>query len=151
MRIERADYRDLEEILDLQKRCYLSESEIYDDPAIPPLTQTLGEIEEEHKSHRFYKITTDGKIIASVRAREDEGTCFIGKLIVHPDFQNRGMGSRVMEHVESDFPEARRFELFTGYKSLRNLHLYRKLEYVRFKEKSISQKLTLVFLEKIPS
>jgi hypothetical protein len=45
-------------------------------------------------------------------------------------------------------PEAARYEIFTSSKSLRTIGLYEHLGYVRFKEQKISDKLTLVFLEK---
>ena len=148
MIIEHADIEDIEEVLNLQKQCYLSEARIYDDDQIPPLTQTIDDIKNEFSRQVFYKVVVAGKIIASARAFLDSGTCFIGKLIVHPDFQNRGIGSLMMRHVESEFKKARRFELFTGHKSLRNLHLYQKLGYAKFTKKAVSRKLTMVFLEK---
>ena len=45
MMIERAKIEDAKEILDLQKLAYQSEAEIYNDYTIPPLTQTLEEME----------------------------------------------------------------------------------------------------------
>ncbi|WP_198936769.1 GNAT family N-acetyltransferase [Domibacillus epiphyticus] len=33
-----------------------------------------------------------GKIIGSVRAYEKEGICYIGKLMVQPAYQNKGLG-----------------------------------------------------------
>jgi ribosomal protein S18 acetylase RimI-like enzyme len=65
----------------------------------------------------------DGRSIGSVRANVKEGTCYIGRLIVHPDFQKRGIGTRLMSEMEKVFNSCKRFELFTGDKSERNLHL----------------------------
>jgi GNAT superfamily N-acetyltransferase len=76
------------------------------------------------------------------------GTNFIGKLIVHPDFQNQGIGTRLMNEIEKRFDQAERYELFTGYKSERNLHLYRKLGYKPFRSERATDKVTLTFLEK---
>jgi hypothetical protein len=45
--IETADVRDAEELLDLQKLAYRSEAAIYDDYTIPPLTQSLAEMEAD--------------------------------------------------------------------------------------------------------
>lgn len=52
-----------------------------------------------------------------------------------------------MHEIEKHFPEAERYELFTGHKSERNLHLYRKLGYRPFRSQRVTEKLTLVFLE----
>jgi N-acetylglutamate synthase-like GNAT family acetyltransferase len=148
MVIEPAQLEDAEEILALQKLAYLSEAEIHDDYTIPPLTQTLEETKVEFRAQLVLKATLEGKVIGSVRAYMEGGTCCIGKLIVHPDYQNRGIGTRLMHEIEVCFPEAERYELFTGYKSERNLHLYNKLGYRPFKTKKVTEKLTLVFLEK---
>jgi len=146
--IERAVTDDAEKILSLQKIAYQSEAEIYDDFTIPPLTQTLEEVKKDFEGQVFLKAVTDGRIIGSVRAFVKEGTCYVGRFIVHPDFQNRGIGTHLMNRIEKDFKKAKRFEIFTGHKSERNLYLYEKLGYKRFKTVKANEKLTIVYLEK---
>ena len=148
MIIEQAKVKDAEEILKLQKLAYLSEAEIYDDYTIPPLTQTLEQIRDDFKRQLFLKATTDGQIIGSVRAHLKDETCFIGRLIVHPHHQNRGIGTKLMREIEARFADTQRFELFTGYRSERNLHLYKKLGYRIFRTEAITDNLKLVGLEK---
>ncbi len=87
-------------------------------------------------------------IIGSVRAYEEDGTCFIGKVIVDPEHQNRGMGTELMRSIEARFKNAKRFELFTGKHSEKNLHFYRKLGYSIFKTERLTEKVTLNYLEK---
>ena len=96
----------------------------------------------------FLKACTGGRIIGSVRSEFRDGTCLIGRLIVHPEFQNRGIGSRLLHAAESLFPEARRCELFTSDRSERNLYLYRKSGFREFKRESLNERVTLVYLEK---
>ncbi len=139
---------DAEEILRLQKLAYRSEAEIYDDPFIQPLTQSIEEVREEFGSHSFLKAEIEGRIVGSVRARDESGTCFVGKLIVHPDFQGRGIGKALMNEMEDFFHNASRFELFTGHKSERNLRLYEPLGYERFGEEQANDTLTMVFMRK---
>lgn len=149
MIIENALISDLEEILALQKLAYLSEAEICNDFSIPPLLQTIEDIKSEYAYKTFLKAVDSGKIIGSVRANLQDGTCYIGKLIVHPDYQNRGIGTALMNSIENCFKGCKRYELFTGKKSIKNIYLYNKLGYRIFKEEKISEKLTLVSLEKI--
>jgi GNAT superfamily N-acetyltransferase len=146
--IVRADVNDAQEILDLQKLAYQSEAAIYDEYNIPPLVQTLEEITADFDRQRFLKAVEDGMIVGSVRAFEREGTCFIGRLIVHPDFQNHGIGTRLMHEIEMRFDQAQRYELFTGDRSERNLYLYQKLRYEPFKTERVNDSLALVHLEK---
>jgi GNAT superfamily N-acetyltransferase len=149
MIIKRAGIEEVREILELQKLAYRSEARIYDDYTIPPLLQTPNEIEADFHSHVFLKASIGGRVVGSVRGCMYKDTCLIGRLIVHPEYQNRGIGTRLMNGIEQCFVKARRFELFTGYKSERNLHLYRKLGYRICRREKISDRLTLVYLEKI--
>ncbi len=148
MIIERAKIEDAKEILDLQKLAYQSEAAIYNDYTIPPLTQTLEEIEADFERQVFLKASASGRIIGSVRARERQETCLVGRLIVHPDFQNQGIGTRLMDEIEKTFSQAQRYELFTGHLSERNIHFYQKRGYKTFKRESVTEDLTLVFMEK---
>ena len=70
------------------------------------------------------------------------------KVAVDPGRQNRSLGTRLLREIEAAFPQAERFDLFTGHKSARNLYLYGKLGYRRCREEPVDAKLTIVFLEK---
>lgn len=146
--IEKATLSDAGEILALQKLAYRSEAQIYDDFSIPPLVQTLEEIEKDFRNQTVLKGVLDGRIIGSVRAYAKDGTCHIGRLIVHPDFQNQGIGTKLMKEVEDTFRANTRFELFTGDRSEKNLHLYQKLGYRKFRVAPITDRTTILFLEK---
>jgi len=147
-RVERASPEDAEAILELQKLAYQSEARLYGDESLPPLTQTLQSLREEFAASIVLKLTDAGHLIGSVRAREVEGVCHVGRLIVRPDLQGRGAGTMLMRHIEAAFPDANAFELFTGSRSEGNLRLYERLGYRRSREKVLSPAVTLLFLEK---
>jgi GNAT superfamily N-acetyltransferase len=147
-RIEYATRDDAAEILALQKLAYESEARLYDDWTLPPLTQTLPGLADEIASSVCLKAMGGDRLVGSVRAREVEGLCQIGRLIVDPPLQGRGVGTMLMRRIESLFPQARAFELFTGSRSEGNLRLYERLGYRRSREQVISPAVTLVFLEK---
>jgi phosphoribosylanthranilate isomerase/ribosomal protein S18 acetylase RimI-like enzyme len=148
IRIEPAQAGDAPEILALQRLAYRSEAALNGDFTISPLTQTLPEIESEFGGKVFLRAKLDGRIIGSVRAEQRGGSCHIGRLIVHPELQNRGTGSRLLREIEARFPQARRFELFTSARSARNLHLYQKSGYRIFKVEPLNENVTLIYLEK---
>lgn len=139
---------DAEAILTLQKLAYRSEAERYGDFTIPPLTQTLAGVIEDFNSHLFLKVCTGGRLVGSVKGRLDGRTCYVGRLMVHPDLQGKGLGTRLMQGVETFFPAADRFELFTGHRSEGNIRLYQRLGYRIFRTEPVNTALTLVFMEK---
>ena len=53
-----------------------------------------------------------------------------------------------MDSIELIFKDCNRFELFTGFKSEKNFHLYNKLGYKEFKQQKLNDNLVLVYLEK---
>ncbi len=148
MQIEPAMIEDAAEILGLQKLAFRSEAEIYNDFSIQPLMQTLEELEDEFQSHSVFKAIQGNNPVGSVRTTVKGDTCFVGKLIVHPAYQNRGIGYALMTHIESHAGMIRRLELFTGHRSVRNLYLYQKLGYREYKRERANNDLIFIFMEK---
>jgi len=146
-KIIRAKIADMEEILRLQYTAYQSEALIHGDFSIQPLMQTLDETLAEYKKDIVLKAVQDGRIIGSVRAYTKGNTAYIGKLMVHPDYQGKGLGKRLLMAIERKFPN-KRYELFTSCKSDRNLHLYETAGYTRFQEKTDDAGIAFVYLEK---
>jgi len=149
MIIALANREDLEAILDLQKQCYLSEGELYDDYSIPPLTQDIESIKADfNQGIVFLKGMIDGEIIASVKGFMKNKTAYIGRLIVKEEFRNHKFGQKLMHFIESQLNDCTRYELFTGFKSKGNIYLYNKLGYSEFKREKVNDKLTMVYMEK---
>ncbi len=147
--ITRATGADAAEIHELQRLAYRSEAELCGDWSIPPLTDLLEETEGALAGQFVLKAVAAGRIVGAVRGRLAGNTCRVGRLIVHPEAQGRGLGTQLMLALEAALPAVRRFELFTGERSARNLHLYAKLGYRAFRTSLMSPQVTLVFLEKV--
>jgi len=72
-KIAKADRADLEEILSLQYLAYQSEAALFGNTDIPPLNETIAEVEDEYEQGLILKLTDEeGNIIGSVRAKEVE-------------------------------------------------------------------------------
>ena len=146
--IYKADYEDLPEILRLQQLAYQSEAALFGNQDIPPLKQTLDEVIEEYNNGIILKMVTENNIIiGSVRAKENNGTVYIGKLMVHPDYRGHGYGTKLLKEIERTFPR-KRYELFTSTRSMNNIQLYNKIGYKAFNQKTVNNELILVYMEK---
>lgn len=146
--IKKAQKEDLEAILKLQYLAYQSEAKLFGNMDIPPLKQTIEEVYDEFLKGAILKAVDDGGgIIGSVRAYEDGGTVYIGKLMVHPSKQGQGIGTKLLLEMEKQYPD-QRYELFTSTKSEKNIALYQKLGYNIFDEKQVTEELRFVYMEK---
>ena len=139
---------DAASILALQKRAYESEARLYNDWSIPPLTQTLGSLLAEIEKITVLRATEGQDIVGSVRASLSNQTCLIGRLIVEPALQGRGIGTALLQAIEASFPHASRFELFTGSKSEGNMRLYGRLGYIVTGSRQLSEQVVLVVMSK---
>lgn len=149
MEIYKANAEDLQEILRLQYLSYQSEADLFGSKDIPPLKQTLDEVINEYHTGIILKMSDkEGHIIGSVRAKEDKGTVYIGKLMVHPEHRHQGYGTSLLEEIEKYFPN-KRYELFTSTRSSDNIRLYERMGYKIFKHKTVNDELQFVYLEKL--
>ena len=148
-KIVKAKTKDAEEILKIQKLAYQSEAERYNYYDIPPLKQTIEELKNQFKNNIILKAMSDGKVVGAVRAYEKNGTCYVGRLAVHPDMQDQGVGTALMQEIEKLYnPE--RYELFVGSKSDKNIYLYKKLGYnIYEKNKYECGDIEIFYMEKI--
>ncbi|MBD5137414.1 MAG: GNAT family N-acetyltransferase [Lachnospiraceae bacterium] len=149
MIIVKAEKEDLQKILDLQYLAYQSEAMLFDNQDIPPLKQTLTDVEDEYQIGLILKALDENNvIIGSVRAFCNNGTVYIGKLMVHPSKQGQGIGTQLLLEMEKQYPK-QRYELFTSTRSEKNIALYKKLGYKIFDNKQVTEELRFVYMEKV--
>ncbi|BFK06185.1 hypothetical protein F090043F1_43130 [Parabacteroides goldsteinii] len=79
---------------------------------------------------------------------DSNDVCHVGKLVVHPGYQNQGIGKALMYGIEKYFPACRKLVLFTGEETPNTLHLYEKVGYhIVSKEKMGG--LSMILMEKV--
>ena len=144
----RAEKSDAPEILGLQKTAGQCEAEIYNNENLPALQQTLDELQKDFDRLTFIKAVINGKIIGSVRGHATGDTAYVSGIIVHPYYQHHEIGHRLVGEIEKAFPNAKRFESFTGQPNERGLHLLGRLGYKEFKTEPFTPAITWVHLQK---
>jgi tRNA (guanine37-N1)-methyltransferase len=121
---------DAGELWTLQRACWVSEARDNETWDIPPLVETLADVQRWLATFQTHVVRVEGRLIAAVRGRLDGNRYRIGRLMVAPDLQGRGLGRWLLELAESTAPDAAvEFELFTGARSRDNLRRYRKAGY----------------------
>ena len=130
MELTDARPEDCPELLVLQRCCWVQEAVLNDTLDIPALHETLDDVRDWIKTWSVWVLRDGHRLIGAVRARLDGDSWELGRLMVAPDLAGRGLGRRLLAHAEAQAPaEARRFALFTGARSARNIAMYQRAGY----------------------
>ena len=136
------------ELLTLQRAAYVTEAQLYDDVGLPALVQSLDDLRAELAGSRCTGAWLDGRLVGAVRTREDDDVLHVGRLVVAPDLQGRGIGGRLLRAAEDHSPAAGTAALFTGHRSAANLRLYERNGYREQRREQVHPGLALVHLTK---
>ena len=120
---------DAGELLTLRRAAFVTEAQQYGDPHIPPLTQTLEELQEDLQ--RDGVITLGGwyghRLVGSIRMLIEGPKATLGRFAVAPDLQGQGFGTQLLMAILPHLPEGiEEVWVFTGRDSVHNLALYAK-------------------------
>jgi ribosomal protein S18 acetylase RimI-like enzyme len=139
---------DASEILKLCYLAYQREGMRYGDWTIPPLSETYASVLADCATRNVLIARSGTSIAGTIRAVRHGDVVDVYRLAVHPRFERRGLGSKLLTAVEARFPGADRFALFTGHESYGNLRLYARHGYREVRREVASPVASLVFLEK---
>jgi GNAT superfamily N-acetyltransferase len=121
---------DAAELLVLQRCCWVTEAILNDTLAIPALHEDLDTVRSWVAGMHVWVVRIGPRLVAAVRAEQDGEHWEIGRLMVAPDQRGTGLGRWLLGYAESRAPgSVRRFDLFTGARSERNLRMYRRAGY----------------------
>lgn len=147
--IRNARPADAPAIAALTRRAFAQQAALYEDDALPPLSDTTQTVLDAMNNGVVLVAEDDtGSLIGSVRGEMREESCLVGRLVVEPAHQGRGIGRALARALEQRFPSADCFKIFTGHRSAPALHLYESLGYVRTRTEYVHDRLSLVFLHK---
>jgi tRNA (guanine37-N1)-methyltransferase len=121
---------DAGELYTLQRACWLQELEANPGVEIPALRESLDDVRRGlgEWTVMVAREPTSGRLVGAVRGRVDpHGEWDIGRVMVAPDLQGRGLGRALLELVEALAPaDVTTYVLFTGAGSTDNLRMYKK-------------------------
>jgi len=122
---------DLGELLTLQRACWVQEALANDMLDIPALHESLEDLEASLDEWSWYVVRSAGRLVGAVRGqldtRDGHSHWDIGRVMVAPDLQGRGLGRALLEHIQAVAPaEATSYVLFTGAHSSDNQRMYKK-------------------------
>jgi len=121
---------DVPELYTLTRACWVQEALANESLAIPPLHETLDDARAALDAWQTYVVRSAGRLVGSVRVRLDGDVWEIGRLMVAPDLQGKGLGRALLEYAERLAPPAASsYRLMTGSRSEPNLRRYKRAGY----------------------
>lgn len=139
------------ELLTLRRAAFVSEAQVYGDPNIPPLTQTLDELRADLRADGVVTLgaRSGHRLVGSIRVLIEGERATLGRLAVAPDLQGRGIGTQLLFAVLPYLPEGtQEIWVFTGQDSTHNIALYEKHGYEHQYDQTAGD-LTYAYLRKI--
>jgi tRNA (guanine37-N1)-methyltransferase len=96
---------DAGELLTLQRACWLQEALANDSLTdIPAIHESLEDVREWMTTWSTWVVRSEGRLVGAVRGRLEESPAGpawdIGRLMVAPDLQGRGLGRLLLEHID---------------------------------------------------
>lgn len=151
LRVDVIDAAHAGELLTVRRAAFVSEAQLYDDPNIPALTQTLDELEADIAREDVVTLGAwiGPRLVGSIRVALEEDRALLGRLAVVPDLQARGIGTQLLLSVLRYLPEnTQEVWVFTGQDSKQNLSMYAKHGFEHQYDQNAGD-LTYAYLRKI--
>ncbi|MCV2395438.1 GNAT family N-acetyltransferase [Actinotalea sp. M2MS4P-6] len=151
VRIDLVGDADAGELLTVRRAAFVSEAQLYDDPHIPPLTQTLEELRADLADRSVVTIGAwlGPRLVGSIRVAVEGTKATLGRLAVAPDLQGQGIGTQMLLAVPGYLPQGiSEVWVFTGKDSVANLAMYGKHGFEHEFDQTTGD-LTYAYLRKI--
>lgn len=136
--IEKATITDAAKLTAIKKRTFDKEVEnwlpnqedIIDNNIKPPGYSSIDMTKYMIRELEYYKVLKDDEIIGGIIITVS-GKYFgrIDRIFIDPNYQGKGIGSRVIQLVEKKFPHIRIWNLETSSKQVNNHRFYEKMGY----------------------
>jgi tRNA (guanine37-N1)-methyltransferase len=121
---------DAGELFTLTKACWLQEQRANPDKVFPAVEESLEDAVRGIEACTTFVARVAGRMIGSCRGRLEGDVWDIGRVMVAPDLQGRGLGPHLLALIEQAAPaEATSYALVAGARSADNIRMYKKAGY----------------------
>ena len=149
MKIEIATIDDVPELMALHDKAFFAIAAEVNWLDAPGLKESLEQAREDFPKYTTLKMLSDeGKIVGSVRGRVEDGSLYIGRLMVLPECQGRGYGKFLFREIQKIMPHDRAW-LFTCGEVQRTVSFYEREGFRTFHTEYFENNHTWISMEKI--
>ncbi|WP_341360370.1 GNAT family N-acetyltransferase [Georgenia sp. M64] len=132
VRIDLITVDEAGELLTVRRAAFVTEAQLYGDPNLPALTQSLTELVADIERPDVVTLGawSGHRLIGSIRVELEAERATLGRLAVVPDLQGQGIGTQLLMAVLQYLPEqTKEVWVFTGQDSKQNISMYAKHGY----------------------
>ena len=151
LRIDVVTTANAGELLTVRRAAFVAEAQVFNDPNIPALTQSLDELVLDLESEDVVTLGawSGHRLVGSIRVGIENSKATIGRLAVARDLQGKGIGTQLLFAVLAYLPEnTSEVWVFTGQNSKHNIALYNKAGY-EHQFDQVAGDLTYAYLRKV--
>ncbi|WP_010093141.1 GNAT family N-acetyltransferase [Ornithinibacillus scapharcae] len=149
MWITRSKTDEAERLLAIQQEAFACDLRKYEDYDTSPVNEPIDRLRTKINTFYHYTIWQDSNIIGGIDIRDlGNGKYRLNRIFLLQEYQNKGLGTQIINRVESEFPQAVEWYLDTPHLNNRNRHFYEKLGYQQIGEHRLSDKLILIDYKK---
>lgn len=137
LKLERATKRDAQILAKIQKTSFDDESKQFNGNEVggPVGYDSISWQEKMMQSCDYFKILYNKEIIGGVIVIIESGEVHnLGRIFIDSDFQNQGIGLRVMKQIENRYPNSMKWWLDTPKWSTKNHHFYLRCGFAKVGE-----------------
>ncbi len=121
---------DAGELFTLTRACWLQELQANPGVRVPALEESFEDLLRSLDEWTTFVARAGGRLVGSARGRAEGTVWDVGRVMVAPDLQGRGLGRYLLALIEDAAPaEVTSYSLFTGAGSVDNLRMYKKAGY----------------------
>lgn len=146
MLLDLADRATADEVLSLQRRAYRVEAELIGSDGIPPLRETLEELQASGET--FLGAFVEGRLTGAVSWKLENGTLDLHRLVVDPSQFRGGIGTALVRAAFGAEPAAERAIVQTGVDNEPARRLYLREGFTERDEIEVAPGLRVTRFEK---
>ena len=137
MKIEKVNAEEIENIVEVSKRAFHTDINVGGNKEdYPPCYDSLAWHKQMADEGHLYKAVSDNKLIGAAILFMDENLqhLYVGRIFVDSIYHRKGYGIKLMESIETYFPQIKQIDLDTPSWNVRTNAFYQKIGYTIVKE-----------------
>jgi ribosomal protein S18 acetylase RimI-like enzyme len=134
-----------QQVVAVQRPSYHSESALIDYPDLPPLLETITDLQNSDETFVGYR--ENGQLAGVLSYEQADAGLHIARLAVHPDYFRRGIGRALLQWVETAVSTPH-ITVSTAAKNQPAIHLYQSQGYTIVQSTTLPDGLELILLRK---